>query len=255
MFNPFLSFVILGDIGVCRCLSSIARSITVASQNEIKNGKFAGADRGFIELLVKSVLHPSIHVCGIALEALMLIITPASNLSTKLLPMLQGKAIFPPSLVGLTSQDDCDVDYNEFERFREHLLTEVLIACYRSNRSYYIESCTGAIEEFCSNTFEPSPQTAYQLEAALFCLSAVSIDASKRAILLGSSPAAHESAAKACRMHSQEIIEGKDIHQDAKKHDECLGRTIRALCNAPQVALSNPLFLSQMCRCIGKVSA
>lgn len=53
-------------------------------------------------------------------------------------------------------------------------------------------------------------------------------------------------------MQSHETIEAKDIHQDARKHDESLGRAIRALCNAPQVALSNSLFLSQMCRFIGR---
>ena len=203
---------------------------------------------------MKLVRHSSIHVCGIALEALLLIITPRSNLSIKLLPILQGKAIVPPSLVGLTLQDDCDVDYNEFERFREHLLTEVLTACYKSNRAYYIDSCTCAIEEFCSPTFKPNPQTAYQLEAALFCLSAVSLDASKRALLLGKSPAVQEAAAKACKSQSQESIEAKDIPEDSKKHDEKLSRTILVLRNAPQIAVSNPLFLVQMCRFIGKVS-
>jgi hypothetical protein len=203
---------------------------------------------------MKSVSHPTIHVCGIALEALVYIITPRSDLATQLLPMLQGKAIVPPSLVGLTTQDECEVDFNEFERFREHLLTEILTSCYTSNRAYYIESCTCAIEEFCSFSANPSPQTAYQLEAALFCLSAVSIDASKRALLVAASPAAQTAAAKACKMRNDENIGIEEISQNSRKHDEHLARTIRALCNAPNSALSNPLFLSQMCRFIGKVS-
>ncbi len=182
----------------------------------------------------------------------MYIITPRSDLATKLLPMLQGKAIIPPSLVGLTSQDECDVDYDEFERFREHLLNEILISCYTSNRVYYIESCTCAVEEFCS--FSASPQTAYQLEAALFCLGAVSIDASKRALLVNASPAAQEAAAKACKLRNTESISVENIAQDSSKHDEHLARTIRALCKAPESVLSNPMFLSQMCRFIGKVS-
>ena len=30
----------------------------------------------------------------------------------------------------ILSQDECDVDYHEFERFREHLLVEILVKCY-----------------------------------------------------------------------------------------------------------------------------
>lgn len=168
--------------------------------------------------------------------------------------MLQGKAIVPPFLVGLTLHDECDVDYNEFERFREYLLSEILISCYTISRGYYMESCTCAIEEFCSSSVGSAAQTAYQLEAALFCLSAVSIEASKRALLTLASPAAQEASAKACKLRNNENIDAKHISQDSKEHDEHLGRTIRALRNAPVAALSNPLFLSQMCRFIGKVS-
>lgn len=243
-----------GDTGVCRSLTSIARSIAAASQTDLKAGNFQGSERGFIDLLMKSVRHPSIHVCAIALEAIMLILTPKSDIATHLLPMLQGKAIVPPFLVGLAAHDECDVDFNEFERFREHLLSETLISCYISNRAYYIESCTCAIEEFCSNPDSASAQISYQLEAALFCLSAVSIEASKRALLTQASPASQEAAAKACKLRNNEDIEAKDIAQNSKLHDDNLGRVMHALKNAPVAALSNPLLLSQMCRFIGKVS-
>jgi hypothetical protein len=242
-----------GDTDVCRSITSIARSVAIASDTDIKSGHFHGSERGLIELLMRSVRHPSVHVCGIALEAFVLLISPKSDLAIKLLPILQGKAIVPSFLVGLTSQNDCDVDFDEFERFREHLLSEILITCYISNRGYFIESCTSAIEEFCSVSRNPDPQTAYQLEAALFCLSAVSIEASKRALLVSASPSAQEAAAKACRLRNNESIEAKDIAHNAKIHDESLGKTVHALCNAPEVALTNPLFLSQMCKFLGKV--
>lgn len=212
-----------------------------------------GAENGFIDLLMKSVRHPSIHVCGIALEALNFLLSPRSDLSTQLLPLLQGKAIVPSFLVGLSSQDQCDVDHNEFERFREHLLTDILISCYKTNRNYYIESCTSAIDEFCS-TGSTNAQVAYQLEAALFCLGAVSIEATKRAALFLKSPAAQEAAAKASRLQNHENVDVQSISDDSKLHDDHLAKTIRTLSNAPEVALSNPLFLSQMCRFIGKVS-
>ncbi len=239
---------------MCRSLISIARSVAVAFQADIKSEQLQGAEKGFIDLLIKAVKHPSIHVCGIALEALSLILIPRSDLAIQLLPMLQGKAIIPPVLVGLALQDQCDVDYNEFERFREHLLTEILVSCYTINRAYYVESCVSAIEEFCSASSIPNIQTAYQLEAALFCLGAVSIDATQRALLVLKSPAAQEAAAKASKMRNNETFDVAKITEDSKLHDENLARTMRTLCNTPEIALSNPLFLSQMCRFIGKVS-
>jgi len=241
-----------GDTDVCRCLASIARSIVIASQTEIKSGKLEGSERGLIDLLLKSATHPSIHVCGIAFEALIPIITTKSGLATQVLPIVQGKAIIPPSLIGISSQDECDVDYHEFERFREHLLVDILLHCYTSNRSYYLESCATAVEEFCSILSSPTPQTPYQLEAALFCLGAVSIDASKRALLVSASPAAQEAALKACNLRNDESLGIENIANDSRIHDEQLARTIHALYKGPSIATSSPLSLSQMCILIGK---
>ena len=187
------------------------------------------------------------------MEAFHPLITPETDVSIRLLPVLQGKAIVPPDLVGMTTSSDCGVDLHEFERLRGHLLSEVLLACYISNRSYYIESCVSAIDEFC--TAPISPQLPYQLEAALFCLSAISVDASKRALLVSASPAAQAAAFRACtsRYGRDSKINENNVGQDAKRHDELLAKCIRSIASSPSVASSNPLSLSQMCRFIGKV--
>jgi len=248
----FAARLAIGDSGICRCLVSIARCLTVTSQSTIRSGRMKGRETGMIELLLKAASHPSILVCGIALESLHTLVTPSSALAMRLLTVLQGRAIVPPSLVGMNTPDDCAVDFDEFQRFREYQLSDVLMACYISNRAYYVESCASAVEEFCAST--TNPQLPYQLEAALFCLSAVAMDASKRALLLTSTPAAQIAAAKACasEQYDRAAMDANAIGEDAKRHNEQLERCIRALAKVPTVALSNPLALSQMCRFIGK---
>ena len=251
-----IALILKSDLGVCRCLASIAASISIASQSALRSGKVDGSTaNGMLELLMKAAAHPSIHVCGIALEAFPPFVTPSSDMALRLLPILQGRAIVPPSLVGMSNFDSCDVDFHEFEKFREHLLGDILVACYTSSRSYYIESCTSAVEEFCTSS--PTPQLPYQLEAALFCLSAVSVDASKRALLVNATPAAQAAAAKACasRISGKGILENINISEDAKRHDEQLSRCTHALAKNMAIASSNPLSLAQMCRFVGKVSS
>ena len=131
----------------------------------------------------------------------------------------------------------------------------MLIACYISNRAYYVESCASAVAEFCASN--ANPQLYYQLEAALFCLSAVAMDASKRAMLLTATPATQLATANACTSEYYDTAEMKAnaIAEDAKRHDEQLVRCIRALGKVLTVALSNPLALSQMCHFIGKYAS
>jgi len=248
----FAARLAIGDSGICRCLVSIARCLTVSSQSIIRSGRMKGRETGMIELLLKAASHPSIIVCGIALESLYTLVTSSSALSMRLLTVLQGRAIVPPSLVGMSTPDDCAVDFDEFQRFRAYQLTNVLMACYISNRAYYVESCASAVEEFCASA--ANPQLPYQLEAALFCLSAVAIDASKRALLLTATPATQIAAAKACASEHYDTaaMDTNAIAEDAKRHNEQLVRCIRALAKVPTVALSNPLALSQMCHFIGK---
>jgi len=254
-FSDFIACCMIGDSGVCRCLTSIALSIADASQPLLRSGKLQGAENGMIDLLMKASSHPSLNVYSLALDAFKFIIGPSSDVPTRLLPILQGKAIAPQSLVGLTSDINVDVDFDEFERFREHQLADILASCYINCRSYYMESCCIAIEEFCSGT--PNPHTPFQLEAALFCLCAVSVDASKRALLVKASPAAQSAAAKACASQhpGSSLVDVSAIAEDAKHHDEKLARCVLAIANCPGIgSFNNPLLLSQLCRLLGKVS-
>eukprot|EP00563_Minutocellus_polymorphus_P006543 CAMPEP_0181034076 /NCGR_PEP_ID=MMETSP1070-20121207/7616_1 /TAXON_ID=265543 /ORGANISM="Minutocellus polymorphus, Strain NH13" /LENGTH=1222 /DNA_ID=CAMNT_0023111583 /DNA_START=327 /DNA_END=3995 /DNA_ORIENTATION=- len=237
----------------CRCLARIAAAIALAAQSSIRSGKMGRASNGLLELLLKGAAHPSIHVCGICLEAIPSLIAPGSNYSDRLLPILQQRAIVPATLRGNRAGaggQDADVDFHEYTSFRENLLSAALAACYKNNRSFYMESCASAIDEFCAAPL--TPQLPFQLEAALFCLCAVSMDASKRALLVGASPAAQSAAAKASVALGQ--AQTADIAADAKKHDEELAKCTFSIAQNPATATSNPLTLAQMCRFIAKYS-
>ena len=226
--------------------------MAIASQTGIRSGRMRHSARGLLELLLKAAAHPSVHVSGISIEALPSLITAGTDLSVRLLPILQQKAIVPSSLRGIPSAQgaqDCGVDFHEYANFREHLLSAALVACYRGNRLFYMESCAAAIDEFCSTAV--TPQLPYQLEAALFCLSAVSMEASKRALLVNASPAAQAAAAKVSSLQRHDVA--SDISQDCQRHDEELAKCIIALLKNPANATANPLTLAQMCRFLGKV--
>jgi hypothetical protein len=243
------------DSGVCRCLAGIALSIASASKTLMLSGKLNGNEKGMVALLLTAVSHSSLNVYSLALDAFTFLINPRNDLSTRLLPLLQSKAITPPSLVGLSSHHDADIDFHEFERFREYQLAEILSLCYVDCRSYYIDSCCMAIQEFCS--VAPSPHTSFQMEAALFCLCTVSIDASKRALLADASPAAIKAVAKACSSQQPGIldVDERAFSDDAKNHDEKLAKCIMEISRCQAISsFNNPLFLSQLCRVLGAVS-
>lgn len=161
-----------GDTAVCRCLARTAAQVLLESQDLIKNGTLQASTDGILDLLFKAASHPSVYVCGIAVEALSVIAPSNSELSTRLLPYLQGKAIIPFHLIG-----DVDGSLDDYINFRDRVLTDALVACYTGCSTFYLESCGSAIEEFCQSS--PSPHLPYQLEAALFCMIAVSPRASK----------------------------------------------------------------------------
>lgn len=122
-------------------------------------------------MLFKAIAHPSIDVCGIALRSFSSIAPSNTELSTRLLPYLQGKAIIPFQL-----RNDAE-GFEDFVDFRDRFLKETLIACYTGCDTFYLTSCASAIEEFCQAP--ASPHLPHQLEAALFCLVAVSDNAKK----------------------------------------------------------------------------
>mmetsp|Transcript_14196 Transcript_14196/g.30254 ORF Transcript_14196/g.30254 Transcript_14196/m.30254 type:complete len:1153 (-) Transcript_14196:223-3681(-) len=154
-----------GDTAVCRCLARTAAKILLESRDLIQNGTIKAS--GLFDLLFKAASHPSVYVCGIAVEALAVIAPSNSELSTRLLPNLQGKAIIPFHLI-----EDVGGSLDDYSNFRERVLVDALVACYTGCSAFYLESCGSAIEEFCQAT--PSPHLPYQLEAALFCMIAVS---------------------------------------------------------------------------------
>jgi hypothetical protein len=244
-----------GDLGVCRCLVSIARSLAEASQSLLRSKNLNGVEKGLVDLLIKAISHPSRQVYSLALEAFAFLLNQNDGLATQILPILQSKAIIPPSLVGLSSSYDLDMDFHEFERFREFHLNDILSVCYINCRSYYIDSCCMAVEEFC--TMAPNPHTPFQLEAALFCLAAVSFDASKRALLANATPRSLETAAKASasQLPGTKKYDASFIAADALNHDEKLSRCILLLSKHNIVSsFSNPLLLCQLCRLLGRVS-
>ncbi len=164
-----------GDTAVCRCLARTAANVLLESQGLMQNGALQPSMNGLLDLLFKAASHPSVYVCGIAVEALAVIVPSNSELSTRLLPHLQGKAILPHHLM-----EDASEGLEEYINFRDRVLTDALVACFTGCGKFYMESCGSAIEEFVQAS--PSPQLPYQLEAALFCIVAVLDRASKRSI-------------------------------------------------------------------------
>lgn len=161
-----------GDIAVCRCLVRTAALVLLESESLIHGGILQASPDGLLELLLKAASHSSVPISSIGIEALTVFTPSNSELSTRLLPCLQGKAIIPiNSLEVVNGRQD---DYIEF---RDCVLTHALVACYTGCVSFYLESCRSAIEEFCKAT--SSPHIPYQLEAALYCMIAVSEKASK----------------------------------------------------------------------------
>lgn len=141
------------------------------SKDYITSGTMTLSLDGLFDLLFKAVAHPSIDICGIALDAFCGIAPFNAELSTRLLPYLQGKAIIPLEL-----RNDSD-GYEDFMDFRDRFLTQALIACHAGCSGFYLTSCASAIEEFCQGI--STPHVPHQLEAALFCMVPVSARAQK----------------------------------------------------------------------------
>jgi hypothetical protein len=180
---------------------------------------------GLVELLLMAVAHPSVNICGISTEVLSIWIPLELGLSHQLLPTLQRRAITPHHFVNgvpcLAASDICGVNHDEFQNFRETILADALIACWKDNRDNFMASCTSAIEEFCSST--AAAQVSFHLEAALFCLASVA-----------------EEALATDRGVSHYSLQ--------------LQRCTTALAAKPTSLTSNPLTLAQMCRFLRKVS-
>jgi hypothetical protein len=241
-----------GLLGVCHALSNIA-STTVAALCPFLNAGKRSIDEcsGLIDLLALCASHPLLQICSISIAAFSSLSRLSHQLAIRILQILQSRAIIPPSLVGLPSPAiSIDVDLEEFHSFRENILSDVLRSCYITSRSYYVESCVTAVEEFCTSAscqVETNVQLPFQLEAALYCLCAVAEDATKRALLHWVSPAAQNAAEKASFSirNTGDMVLNTAV--DAAKHDEQLTRCVTSLANFPILAYSNTLVLGQMC--------
>jgi hypothetical protein len=196
-------------------------------QFSVDHGHPLKNEPGLIDLMMKGAAHPSVNISGITLGVLADVVQMDATLGMQLLPLLQRRAITPHHIISgepyLAASDICGVNFHEFQIFRDTVLTEALLACYQGNSINYMDSCTSAVEEFCSEN--ASSQVSLHLEAALFCLAAVAD------LALG-------------------ITDGGTF-----AHASQLERCTSALAAKPSSMMSNPLTLAQMCRFLRKVRA
>lgn len=180
---------------------------------------------GLVDLMLKGAAHPSVNISGIALAVIADVVRLENALGPQLLPLLQRRAIIPHHIVSgspyLAASDICGVNFHEFQIFRDTVLMNALRACYEGNGANYMDSCTSAVEEFCSEN--ASNQVSLHLEAALFCLAAVSD------LALG---------------YGEDWI---------FSHHSQLERCTSALATKPGSMMTNPLTLAQMCIFLRKV--
>ena len=155
-----------GDVAVCRCLARTAARVLVGARGSLQT-----SPDDLLDLLFKAASHPSIYVSGIAIEALADCTAENQNLATRLLPVLQGKAIIQTPLL-----DDVG-SLEDYINFRQRVLTIGFQGCYAGCEGFYLRSCASAIDEFCGASL--SPQLPFQLEAALVCMISVSSKAIK----------------------------------------------------------------------------
>lgn len=214
-----------GDHDVCRSLVRIASALCSAAMKfSADHGHPLKNEPGLIDLMMKGAAHPSVNISGIALGVLADVARLDVTLGLQLLPLLQRRAITPHHIISgepyLAASDICGVNFHEFQIFRDTILKDALLASYEGNSMNYMDSCTSAVEEFCSEN--ASSQVSLHLEAALFCLASVA-DLALRATENG-----------------------------AFRHASQLERCTSALAAKPSSMMTNPLTLSQMCQFLRK---
>lgn len=216
-----------GDHGVCRNLARIGASVCDACGMVDAEGNTQKVGHGLLDLLLKAASHPSYDISGIGLEALAKRVSSETGIVHQLLPILQGRAIAPHHFVTgniptLGSNDPSfEVDFGEFEAFRDTVLAECLVACCKAQMETYMASCTAAVEEFCGPG--ANGHVSFHLEAALFCIGAVAEE------------------------------EGNETGEAATVFSSHLIKCLAALSSKPDSLLSNPLTLARACCFIQKV--
>lgn len=214
----------IGDYDVCRNLSRIAASVCDTWLDILAHVPPRQPETGAINLLLKGAGHPSVNLCAICLQVLTRMMPIVPSLAQELLPILQRRAITPHHLqdgiIRLDALDLCGVTFQEFQNFRETVLSEALVVCWRGYGGHFMDSCTSAVEEFCS--FSSSGNVSLQLEAALFCIEQIAKEA-----------------------------------LDARRqfaHNEQMARLLSALPTKPPSLMANHVTRERMCRFIRKVS-
>lgn len=205
-------------------MARIAAAVCSTHIDVLDEEEFVQPDRGVLTLLLKAAAHPSVNVCAIVLPALTKCVLKMPSLGPELLPILQRRAIIPHiftrNLISFSVPSFCDINYSEFLRFRDDVLKRALLACWKQNSSYFVESCASAVEEFCSTA--SSVEVSLQLEAALFCI---------------------------------EIIGPEDARDsEGVPHADQLSQIISAIALKPQSLMLNPLTLAKACQMMKTVS-
>jgi hypothetical protein len=220
-------------------LARIAVSVCKACIDSAETSHLPPFATGMVDLLLKAAAHPMVNVCGIALEALSRLAALDQNFPLQSLPILQHRAIIPHitngGLPSLESSEVCGVDSHEFDSFRSTILSKALVSCYKRSPDYYMNSCTAAVEEFC--TAPPTVKTSFQLEAALYCLGAVASGST--------------SVGQILMCPSTAVVNANLGMNNTKKNQ--LSRCTAQLERRPVCVTANPLTLAQTCRFVGKV--
>eukprot|EP00934_Nitzschia_sp_Nitz4_P000247 Nitzschia sp. Nitz4//scaffold384_size14786//6076//10073//NITZ4_008916-RA/size14786-snap-gene-0.0-mRNA-1//1//CDS//3329549943//247//frame0 len=215
-----------GDVEVCRNLTRISALICDACVSVRLAGQCLPPSPGVLDLLFKATCHPSHDVCAIALDAFTNVLPTEPTVVSRLLPILQGRAIVPHQFVNgtipsiLPTESTSFEGFLEFDSFRYTALAEVLRACWRVQPEAYYVSCTAAVEEFCGSG--ASVTLSFHLEAALFCIGVVAQE-------VGTLPV--------------------ETEKDVQKH---VSKCLAALAVKPKSLLCNPLTLVSVCRFVGK---
>jgi len=210
---------------VCRNLTRITAAVCMKCLKDSANGFAVKPDPGMVELLYKAASHPSVNISAIALDVLCELGSKGYTGTEAMLPVLQRKAIIPhhvlPSgYLSLAAYETSGVTFHDFVTYRDTILARFLCLCWRANGIDYMESCTAAVEEFCSD--RPSPELSLQLEAALFCI---------------------ETMADQIQLSQR----------DSASYSEQLKRCMAAFSSKPKVLMANSLAVSRMCRLLEQV--
>jgi len=164
-----------GDHDVCRNLARIASAVATSYVKTTVGGPPRQTERGLVDILFKAASHPLVNIASIAIHTIPLLLGPNNSIVREALPVLQRRAIIPHEVTGekveLQTDSFSGVSFEEFIDFREHVLGDALVACWRTDGHGFFDSCTSAVEEFCSGG--SSVDVSLFLEAAIFCIEAV----------------------------------------------------------------------------------